>query len=1034
MRTVSFALGAITGLMVVTCVTTTSATILTFDVQQGDAWVGNGKNIPDTYGTDVTAADTPDGDYLQGNGWTPEIAVSYLPVRGVDPCTGEGTPDGVPDAPITVVNAGFNDGDPHWESPVSGWVFASSEAGFAASRDDVGGDFPGPNEGIKYLHISRFTWIYQKTAHPLTPGESYTVSLDMSDMPSNTGWLGVSLVAGDTWSERVGLAGLTVQPGGGPGQLSDTEWRRFSLTFDTTDPANIALTTANEGDPIWIRITAGPYQNPGDTEVFCDDVQLIVNGTADQYAARTYQDANWPAVAQLKWVSLDNATWDIVFTPNPALNVAVDINSFELDPYDDTGNESGTWSLVKDYGIIIDSGSWSNLAANQVVEVDMQPDGYYDGTVTLRLTVTGGTSGNMAVDNINFDVIPLDCNAVHAVGADMAADIQRNCRVDESDLTKMVPNWLDSKTPATDCEAWGHDRGDITNDCSIDGDDFGVMASEWGGCNDLAYRDKKLVYFGWDFMSPSDLQANVGNLQDRPFDGLVIYSNWAYTFYFTEWPGGGGPLGYSPSSEASVMEAIDNWGRFTDNFMYMVSGMLVDWFDDNIWAHDGTLLNNARAVAQIAAAGGCKGVFFDAEMQYWGTTGFPWRYNDQIHTDTYSFEEYEAKVRERGVQYINAIEEEMPELVFLTTFFNSYVQLRDIRTESDFYGLWPAFMAGVLEGANSNTRIIDGDEQSYYYGNEQKYRHGHLLMTESIPGPLNDSLDYVPAELHSKYHQQVECGHAVYTNVTLTPELMENRVFWALDSSDGYVWFYSESPILYLDDFGVDPAMPPAIISAREGINAGANDGCPPPTPYLGPAAHWKLDETSGSIAFDTTPNAHDAALNNFPGDDSQWVAGQVDGALSFDGINDYVSTPHVIDPSAGPFTACAWVQSSVPNRKILSQTNGSGTGRTWLYTDASGNLASFLGGVSMASYFHTTDGQWHHVALVWDGTRRYLYGDGNNLIPDAYFPPEACDGVLHIGATKNGTGTWNGLMDDVRIYDRALSPQEIADLHNAGL
>ncbi len=74
-------------------VQTASATVLTFDVQESNVYVGNNKNIPDSYGSDVTAANTPDGDYLEGNGWTPAITITYLPKAGVDPGTGDGNSD-----------------------------------------------------------------------------------------------------------------------------------------------------------------------------------------------------------------------------------------------------------------------------------------------------------------------------------------------------------------------------------------------------------------------------------------------------------------------------------------------------------------------------------------------------------------------------------------------------------------------------------------------------------------------------------------------------------------------------------------------------------------------------------------------------------------------------------------------------------------------------------------------------------------------------------------------------------------------------
>ena len=63
----------------------------------------------------------------------------------------------------------------------------------------------------------------------------------------------------------------------------------------------------------------------------------------------------------------------------------------------------------------------------------------------------------------------------------------------------------------------------------------------------------------------------------------------------------------------------------------------------------------------------------------------------------------------------------------------------------------------------------------------------------------------------------------------------------------------------------------------------------------LGLVAHWKFDEKSGELAFDSGHNSNLGTLMNFDGDDSQWVEGKVGGAISFNGSN-YVEVPH--DPS----------------------------------------------------------------------------------------------------------------------------------------
>jgi hypothetical protein len=69
-----------------------------------------------------------------------------------------------------------------------------------------------------------------------------------------------------------------------------------------------------------------------------------------------------------------------------------------------------------------------------------------------------------------------------------------------------------------------------------------------------------------------------------------------------------------------------------------------------------------------------------------------------------------------------------------------------------------------------------------------------------------------------------------------------------------------------------------------------------------GMVSYWKLDEGSGTIATDSV-GTNDGTLVNGP----VWVSGQVNGALNFDGVDDYVLLPD-IDLVPSPFTICAWV------------------------------------------------------------------------------------------------------------------------------
>ena len=80
------------------------------------------------------------------------------------------------------------------------------------------------------------------------------------------------------------------------------------------------------------------------------------------------------------------------------------------------------------------------------------------------------------------------------------------------------------------------------------------------------------------------------------------------------------------------------------------------------------------------------------------------------------------------------------------------------------------------------------------------------------------------------------------------------------------------------------------------------------------------------------------------------------------------------------------------------------------------------------------TDDQWHHIGFVWDGSYRSLYVDGVEVAKDTKALTQALmssNGGLYIGASKDldATGFFSGLIDDVRIYDGALTAEEIAAL-----
>ena len=211
----------------------------------------------------------------------------------------------------------------------------------------------------------------------------------------------------------------------------------------------------------------------------------------------------------------------------------------------------------------------------------------------------------------------------------------------------------------------------------------------------------------------------------------------------------------------------------------------------------------------------------------------------------------------------------------------------------------------------------------------------------------------------------------------------------------------------------------------------------------------WRFDEGSGTTTRDSSGNGNDGTLQGNP----QWVAGKIGGALDFDGNYGYVNVPDdssldFLDGSTPTFTVEFWFQTTgvgtgtgfMGGPAILDRRRrGSMTAVQFHFMiDSAGRLGfcvcddDNITRVSIASTTKINDGFWHHGAGIRDGTSNWeLYIDGN-LEASSSTTVTASDGYwLTFGARRRDnsdiTSYFNGKIDDIRIYDRPLSQEEIA-------
>jgi predicted outer membrane repeat protein len=200
--------------------------------------------------------------------------------------------------------------------------------------------------------------------------------------------------------------------------------------------------------------------------------------------------------------------------------------------------------------------------------------------------------------------------------------------------------------------------------------------------------------------------------------------------------------------------------------------------------------------------------------------------------------------------------------------------------------------------------------------------------------------------------------------------------------------------------------------------------------------SHWGFDEGSGTIAYDST-GGNDGTLYGSPVWDPN---GRIDGALKFDGLDDYVKIKSWTGISGGHSrTVCAWIKTDMTGVGEIVSWGGTGKGEKWLLMlRSTGELRLAVTGGGINGTTDVADGQWHHVAAVLpnDGTPHVsdvkLYVDGNE--ESTTFSEQAINTASYykvkIGVMSVGTPQYfNGKIDEVRIYNRDLSAEEILRL-----
>ncbi|HUV66996.1 MAG TPA: LamG domain-containing protein, partial [Sedimentisphaerales bacterium] len=333
-----------------------------------------------------------------------------------------------------------------------------------------------------------------------------------------------------------------------------------------------------------------------------------------------------------------------------------------------------------------------------------------------------------------------------------------------------------------------------------------------------------------------------------------------------------------------------------------------------------------------------------------------------------------------------------------------------------------AFPEGLVYGGRYYWRIDEvneDDPNSPWKGKVWSFWIQPKKAYDPVPGDGGKFVDYenptlswtagLGAVLHTVYFSDnfddvndgVGGTQTPLVNFTPGPVEAEKTYYWRVDelttlgTNEGDVWSFTTMPDIAVTD--------PNLVG------------------------WWKLEEGPGNIAIDWSGYGNHATLQGNP----QWVDGYDGGALQCDGSGDWATTglmpaDYGLD-GGNPKTVTAWVYTTGSSGGIFdmgSQSNG----QEYCLRPAGTNQwrIQFWGSPPDwdLDFTYPSFNQWVHFALTYDGTTCSVYANGAYI--DSFSPALNTANAAFVIGRYGPSGGFAGIIDDVRLYNKALTQQEI--------
>jgi len=205
----------------------------------------------------------------------------------------------------------------------------------------------------------------------------------------------------------------------------------------------------------------------------------------------------------------------------------------------------------------------------------------------------------------------------------------------------------------------------------------------------------------------------------------------------------------------------------------------------------------------------------------------------------------------------------------------------------------------------------------------------------------------------------------------------------------------------------------------------------------LGLDAYYKLNETTGSNTLESVYNLKNGTLQNMENGD--WVTGLIGNALEFGGTDEWINVTPVLEDGISEFSVSFWINTTSINESHIIDYGVAGSGERFVVIIKDGNtIYSSVHAVCTIGNLNTTniynDSKWHQVVFTINSSNYgNIYFDGNQFDSGSCGASLNNAGGMRIGKNIDNTQYYNGLLDEIGLWNRSLSSSEITDLYNSG-